>query len=67
LSDDPPRGGNGADRITNRQLGAIFAIARDRKMNNADARAVAQEMFEKNVDYLTKAEASQLIERLLSM
>jgi hypothetical protein len=59
------RGTNGNGRITNRQISAIFAIARDRGMSNADVRALAQERFDRTVDYLSKAEASSMIEELL--
>lgn len=58
-------GANGNGRITNRQLSAIFAIARERHMPNNEVRALAKEMFERSLDYLTKAEASSLIEHLL--
>jgi len=64
-----PNGGNGANgngRITNRQISAVFAIARERRMSNADVRNLAKQMFNKNLDYLTKQEASSLIEHLLA-
>lgn len=57
--------GNGDGRITNRQIGAIFAISRDRGMSNADVRALCQEKFNRTVDYLSKADASDLIQHLL--
>ena len=57
--------GNGDSRITNRQLKAIFAISRERGMSNGDVRALAKEMFNRTVDYLSKQEASQMIEHLL--
>ena len=56
---------NGNGRITSKQISAIFAISRDRGMSNGDVRALAKEMHGKMVDYLTKQEASQLIEHLL--
>ena len=64
-----PAPGNGSDangRITSRQLSAIFAIARERKMSNQDVRDLAKEMFSKNIDYLAKSEASSLIDHLLA-
>ena len=64
---DPEKGGNGNGRITNRQISAIFAIARERRMSNGDVRDLAKEMFAKNVDYLSKAEASSLIGHLLAL
>ena len=53
-------------RITSRQLGAVFAIARERKMSNQAVRDMVKEMFTKNIDYLSKQEASSLIEHLLA-
>ena len=49
-----PQGGNG--RITNRQVSAIFAIARERAMTNPQVRSLAQERFNRTVDYLSKIE-----------
>ena len=59
-------GQNASGRITSRQLSAIFAIARERKMSNGDVRDLAKEMFSKNIDYLAKSEASSLIDHLLA-
>ena len=64
-----PATGNGSEangRITSRQLSAIFAIARERKMSNQDVRNLAKEMYSKNIDYLAKSEASSLIDHLLA-
>ena len=58
-------GTNGNGRITNKQISAIFAISRERGMSNADVRSLSKEMFNRNVDYLSKHEASSLIEHLL--
>ena len=58
--------GQSNGRITSRQLSAIFAIARERKMSNQEVRDLSKEMFSKTIDYLTKVEASSLIEHLLS-
>lgn len=61
-------GGNGQTeqgRVTNRQISAIFAIARERAMTNQQVRELAKERHGKTVDYLTKTEASALIEHLL--
>lgn len=57
--------GNGQGRITNKQISAIFAIARDRGMSNADVRSLCRELCNRTVDYLSKAEASRVIEHLL--
>jgi hypothetical protein len=62
----PSNGGsNGNGRITNRQISAIFSIARQRGMTNTDVRAMVKEQFDRNLDYLTKADGSRLIEQLL--
>jgi len=56
---------NGNGRITNKQISAVFAIARERRMSNAEVRNLAKERFGKTLDYLTKADGSRLIEHLL--
>jgi hypothetical protein len=62
----PSNGGsNGNSRITNKQISAIFSIARQRGMTNTDVRAMVKEQFDRNLDYLTKADGSRLIEQLL--
>jgi hypothetical protein len=61
----PNGGSNGNTRITNKQISAVFSIARQRGMTNADVRAMVKEQFDRNLDYLSKAEASSLIEQLL--
>jgi hypothetical protein len=58
-------GSNGNSRITNKQISAIFSIARQRGMTNTDVRAMVKEQFDRNLDYLTKADGSRLIEQLL--
>jgi hypothetical protein len=68
--DDTPRQaetsrGNGNGRITSKQHRAIFAIARERGLSSADVRALSKEMFHRTVDYLSKSDASRLIEHLL--
>ena len=56
---------NGDSRVTNKQINAIFAIGRQKGMNNEEIRSMSRELFLRNVDYLAKYEASQLIESLL--
>ncbi len=62
---EPGNGSNGSNRVTNKQISAIFAIARERGMNNVDVRALSKEMFDRNVDYISKIEGSRMIEHLL--
>ena len=61
----PQRTGNGNGRITNRQISAVFSIARQKGMTNEEVRSLSRETFDRNIDYLSKSEASQLIESLL--
>ena len=60
-------GTNGNGRITNKQISAIFAIGRQKGMNNEEIRSHSRQLFQRNVDYLAKHEASQLIEALLDL
>ena len=55
---------NDYGRITARQLSAIFAIARARGMSNKDVRSYTQEVFGKVPDFLTRREASTIIQQL---
>jgi len=58
--------GDGGDngRLTARQLSAIFALAKDRQWSNKDVRDFTDEMFGKMPDFLTKNEASAVIQHL---
>ena len=56
----------GMGRITSKQLAAIFAIARDRQMSNQDVRELCKSTFNRVLDYLSKSEASAMIEHLLA-
>jgi hypothetical protein len=60
-----PGGGNGNGRITNRQISAVFSIARQKGMTNEEVRSLCRENYNRNIDYLSKSEASKLIEHLL--
>lgn len=62
----PGNGGNGGTRLTNKQLSAIFAIGKSKSISNKDLKAKAQSMFNKNLDFLSKEEASSLIKNLQS-
>ena len=57
--------GNANGRITNRQISAVFSIARQKGMTNEEVRSLCRETYSRNIDYLSKQEASNLIERLL--
>jgi hypothetical protein len=69
-SDVKPQGNNGPNgngRITNKQIKAIFAIGRQKGMTNEEIRSHSRQIFQRNVDYLAKHEASRLIESLLDL
>ena len=59
-------GGNGGTRLTHKQLSAIFAIGKSNGLQNKDLRQKALTMFNKNLDFLTKTEASAFIKSLQS-
>jgi len=63
-SNGSPTTGNPNGRITARQLSAIFGIARGRGMSNQDVRSFTKEIFGKLPDFLTRQEASAVIEQL---
>jgi hypothetical protein len=58
--------GNGSDsgRLTARQLSAIFSMAKARGWSNKQVRDFSQEMFGKLPDFLSKKEASAVIQHL---
>ena len=58
-------GGNGT-RLTNKQLSAIFAIGKSKGLQNKDLKEKALTMFNKNLHFLSKEEASSLIKTLQS-
>jgi len=62
----PGNGGNGGTRLTHKQLSAIFAIGKSNGLQNKDLKQKALTMFNKNLDFLTKAEASTFIKMLQS-
>jgi hypothetical protein len=49
-------------RLTAKQLSAIFALAKAKDWSNKDVRDFTQEMFGKMPDFLTKKEASAVIQ-----
>ena len=59
--------GNGESqngRLTAKQLSAIFALAKAKDWSNKDVRDFTHEMFGKMPDFLTKKEASAVIQHL---
>jgi hypothetical protein len=56
--------GNGNGRATDKQLKAIFAIAQDKNISNKGVRDLCVDTFGKVPDYLSKEEASKVIQEL---
>ena len=57
-----PKNGNG--RLTSRQLDAIMAIGKDHGLDREAIKKMSVERFGKNVEFVSKAEASSLIQEL---
>ncbi len=61
-----PGNGNGnhgdSGRLTAKQLSAIYALAKAKGWSNKEVRDFAHEMFGKNPDFLSKREASAMIQ-----
>jgi hypothetical protein len=51
-------------RLTAKQLSAIFSLAKNRQWTNKQVRDLTQEMFGKMPDFLSKKEASAVIQHL---
>ncbi len=61
-----PGDGNGG-RLTNKQLAMIFAVGKSKGLQSKEIKDKALDAFKKNLNFLTKAEASTLINTLQSM
>jgi hypothetical protein len=53
-------------RLTSKQLNYLKRLARDRRMTDKELRTKTMEAFKKQPEYLTKKEASELIDQLLT-
>jgi hypothetical protein len=53
-------------RLTSKQLNYLKRLARDRRMTDKELRTKTMEAYKKQPEYLTKKEASELIEELLT-
>ena len=62
--DGKPNGESQNGRLTARQLSAIFSLAKGKGWSNKDVRDFTHEMFGKMPDFLTKKEASAVIQHL---
>ena len=61
-----PSGDNGG-RLTNKQLAMIFAVGKSKGLQTKEIKDKALATFNKNLNFLTKAEASTFINALQSM
>jgi hypothetical protein len=52
---------NGNGRITARQLSYVFSLARDKRLDNASVKNVAFQRYNKDISFLSKGQASELI------
>ena len=53
-------------RLTSKQLSYLKRLARDRRMTDKELRKMTMENYQKQPEYLTKREASELIDELLT-
>ena len=53
-------------RLTSKQLNYLKRLARDRRMTDKELRTKTMEAYKKQPEYLTKKEASELIDQLLT-
>jgi len=58
--------GNGGDRLSQKQLHAVWSIARDREIPEQHVRSHSLEKYGKQVEFLAKGEASELISTIQS-
>ncbi|MBW1677504.1 MAG: hypothetical protein JRJ79_13105 [Deltaproteobacteria bacterium] len=63
-SDNGGGNGSGKTRLTNRQLQAIYSIGKSKNMSQRDLKDYCIEVFNKVPDYLSKEEASTIIQEL---
>ena len=62
--DSPASDTSGDGRVTARQLSAIFAIGKSQGMDNQAIKDYTKEVFNKLPDFLTRQEASVIIQQL---
>jgi len=68
-SEKASAGGNESSqdfRLTSKQLNYLKRLARDRRMTDKELRTKTTEAYKKQPEYLTKKEASELIDELLT-
>ncbi len=63
---DSQTNGNGGARLSSKQLGLILALGRDRGLNRDKIAEMTLERFNRKPEFITKSEASWLIQELQS-
>ena len=64
---EPATGDGNGNRLTNKQLGAIFSIGKSRGLESSNIKDLALKTFKKSVNHLNKDQADTYIKTLLSM
>jgi len=64
---EPSPSGDNGGRLTNKQLAMIFAVGKSKGLQTKDIKDKALATFSKNLNFLTKAEASNFINALQAM
>lgn len=65
-SQPEPGNGNGGSRLTARQLAAIYAIAKSKGMDKDDIQRMSINGYDRMPDFLSKSQASDMIQSLQS-
>ncbi|OGP66113.1 MAG: hypothetical protein A2169_05520 [Deltaproteobacteria bacterium RBG_13_47_9] len=65
--DEPATGDGNGGRLTNKQLAMIFGVGKSKGLQTKDIKDKALATFKKNLNFLTKEEASTFINALQSM
>ena len=64
---EPGTTGDNGGRLTNKQLAMIFAVGKSKGLQTKEIKDKALDTFKKNLNFLTKAEASTFINALQAM
>jgi len=64
---EPTTGDGNGNRLTNKQLGAIFSIGKSKGLQSSNIKDLALKTFKKSLNHLNKEQADTYIKTLLSM
>ncbi len=64
---EPATGDGNGNRLTNKQLGAIFSIGKSKGLQSSNIKDLALKTFKKSLNHLNKEQADTYIKTLLSM